>query len=208
MNPPIICFEGPSAVGKTTLCQSLSANFNIVPEVNLLFARPQNAAKYWYHQRQLDRFEICRKSDVASILDGDVFQPIWYNWACNYPSEFLSKDETHEFYRTQVQEGRIRFPDLYIIFDAEEKALWQRKEGDKTRQRRNFEKHLKIIAPLRAYYRMLDQETDLEMRFVDYTDIESTLAKVLKQIDSLKTKEVDTLATFSKIISWLSENSY
>jgi len=41
---------------------------------------------------------------------------------------------------------------LYLIFEAEEKELWIRKEKDKTRTRRNFEKHLKIIEPLKEYY--------------------------------------------------------
>lgn len=91
MAEPIICFEGPSGIGKTTMCKLLSTDFNIVPEVNLLFNRPKKAAKYWYHERQVERYELCYQSNRPSILDGDIFQPIWYNWVCNYPANFLSK---------------------------------------------------------------------------------------------------------------------
>lgn len=72
---PIICFEGPSGIGKTTLAELLSNNYEIVPEVNLLFERPQNESEYWYHERELERYDRCLGSDKPSILDGDVFQP-------------------------------------------------------------------------------------------------------------------------------------
>jgi len=92
---PIICFEGPSGIGKTTMGKLLSDIYNIVPEVNQLFERKDKEPKYWYHERQVERYELCTKAKSKSILDGDIFQPIWYNWVCNYPSNFLSKKETH-----------------------------------------------------------------------------------------------------------------
>lgn len=202
-NPPIICFEGPSGIGKTTMSHLLSSDFNIVPEVNLLFQRAENEPKYWYYERQIDRYEMCQQSNTKSILDGDIFQPIWYNWVCSYPAKFLSKEETHEFYRTQLAEGRIAFPDLYIIFHVDEKELWIRKEADKTRRRRNFEKHLKIIEPLKEYWRFLDKETDLEMRFIHYTDIATTQQNVLAAIENLGHKKVDGLKVFKQIEGWL-----
>ena len=54
---------------------------------------------------------MARASPTQSILDGDVFQPIWYNWACRYPPEFLSKEETHAFYKSMLAEEKIAFPD-------------------------------------------------------------------------------------------------
>ncbi len=203
MNYPIICFEGPSGVGKTTLCNLLSEDYNIVPEVNLLFERPENEPAFWYHERQVDRYKLCEKSDKVSILDGDVFQPIWYNWVCDYPSIFLSKEETHKFYKKRLLEGQIRFPDLYIIFHVEEEQLWIRKERDKTRQRRNFEKHLSIIEPLKEYYRFLDQDTDLEMLFIHYADLEKTRKKVLSAIKNVQKKDIDALSIFRQIEEWI-----
>lgn len=203
MDELIICFEGPSGIGKTTMCNLLSNYFNIVPEVNLLFQRTGKESKYWYHERQIERYELCKQLKRNSILDGDIFQPIWYNWVCNYPSEFLSKEETHDFFKSKIIEGKITFPDLYIIFDIEEKELWERKENDKTRQRRNFEKHLKIIEPLKEYYRFLDKETALEMRFVHYADIDTTQKEVLSIIENFVPKKIDPNKLFNQIEMWL-----
>ena len=203
MKKPIICFEGPSGIGKTTMCQLLSEEFNIVSEVNLLFKRPANEPKYWYHDRQVERYSLCEKSNRTSILDGDIFQPIWYNWVCNYPSNFLPKKEMHTFYKTQLAEEKMTFPNLYIIFHVEEKELWVRKERDTTRRRRNFEKHLKIIEPLKTYYRFLDQETDIAMKFIHYMDMETTKKEVLDSIGSLSTKNIDGLKAFGQIEHWI-----
>lgn len=203
MNKPIVCFEGPSGIGKTTMSHLLSDVYNVVPEVNQLFKRTDDEPKYWYHERQVERYELCKKANKKSILDGDIFQPIWYNWVCNYPSNFLSKKETHAFYKNKLLEGSIAFPDLYIIFEVEEKELWIRKEKDKTRQRRNFEKHLKIIEPLKAYYRFLDQETEIEMKFIRYADIERTKKEVLSSIENRRPKNMDGLKAFEQIEDWI-----
>lgn len=205
MNQPIICFEGPSGIGKTTMGKLLSADYNIVPEVNLLYKRPAHESKYWYHEKQVARYELCKKANTPSILDGDVFQPIWYNWVCSYPSNFLPKKETHQFYKTNLLAGKIAFPDLYIIFQATEKELWNRKERDKTRQRRNFEKHLKIIEPLKTYYQFLDQETAIEMKFLQYDDLAETKTAVLATIESLDKKDIDGVKTFEQIEGWINQ---
>lgn len=95
------------------------------------------------------------------------------------------------------------FPDLYIIFYVEEKELWIRKEKDNTRQRRNFEKHLKIIEPLKTYYRFLEEKTDLELHFIHYSDLKSTKKKVLSLIDSLEIKPINGLKIFQQIEGWI-----
>lgn len=203
MKNPIICFEGPSGIGKTTMCNLLNRDFFIVPEVNLLFKRSENEPKFWYHERQVERYKMCVESNRASILDGDVFQPIWYNWVCNYPPNFLSKQETHRFYRSQLIEGKIQFPDLYIIFYADESELRIRKENDSTRQRRNFEKHLEIIEPLKEYWRFLKYHTDLELHLVHYTNLTETKDKVLSLIEQWNYKTIDQMNVYHQIIEWI-----
>lgn len=203
MNQPIICFEGPSGIGKTTMCNLLLNKYNIIPEVNFLFERTDNEPKLWYYERQLDRYRFCENSNKKSILDGDIFQPIWYNWVCNYPSSFASKKETHEFYRTKLSEGEIAFPDLYIVFYCDEKLLHVRKEKDKIRKRRNFEKHLEIIEPLKEYYRFLEKETDIELKFVEYENIEIVKRKVLNYINGSHRKKIQQLKTFEQIENWI-----
>lgn len=206
MRQPIICFEGPSGVGKTTLCAALKDAFNIVPEVNLLFERTGDESKLWYYGRQIDRYQRCVNAGEKSILDGDVFQPIWYNWVCGYPTNFATREATHRFYVDALRRGMIRFPDLYIIFHCELDELRRRKEADITRRRRNFEKHLKIIEPLKTYYRFLDKATELRLEFIEYTDVETVRGKVLSIIKSHPIKEIDQLKTFEQIEGWIVAN--
>ena len=203
---PIICFEGPSGVGKSTMSELLSATYNIVPEVNLLYERKGGESKYWYHERQLDRYERCSNANRASILDGDIFQPIWYNWVCKYPQKFLSKEETHTFYREKLLASQMRFPDLYIVFEAPESELRKRKENDKLRRRRNFEKHLKIIEPLKTYYQFLLAETALNLCFIEYTTIADTKEKALAKIKDQKWEDKNDLAIFLQIEDWIEKS--
>src|SRR3989337_1119835 len=103
---PIICFEGASAVGKTSLSKYLSENFNacIIPEVNLLFQRMPNEPKFWYFEKKVERWELAvnaSKNYQIVILDGDPLQPLWYNWA--YNSDVLQPLESvADFYREKL----------------------------------------------------------------------------------------------------------
>jgi hypothetical protein len=86
---PIICFEGASAVGKTTTadCFKTTGGAFVVPEVNLLFERPEDAPPEWYFERQVQRWQIAQEQSSfyrLVILDGDLFQPLWYSWAYNF----------------------------------------------------------------------------------------------------------------------------
>ena len=207
MHPAIVCFEGASSIGKTTLSEWFSDRYTAVPEVNLLFERKATEPKYWYHQRQVDRYQMARASPTQSILDGDVFQPIWYNWACRYPPEFLSKEETHAFYKSMLAEEKIAFPDLYLHFHVEESVLWKRKERDKTRRRRNFEKHLRIIKPSRRYFDFLAEETELNVKFVPYTNLHTVRKRVATHLERLEAKAVDGLRVFEQIEDWISKNT-
>ncbi|HEY8560173.1 MAG TPA: AAA family ATPase [Pyrinomonadaceae bacterium] len=78
---PIICFEGASAVGKTTTSNALrdERGARVVPEVNQLFARPENEPAEWYFERQVERWRIARERSrrgALVVLDGDPFQPL------------------------------------------------------------------------------------------------------------------------------------
>lgn len=86
---PVICLEGASGVGKSTTACELSKRYSAytVPEVNVLFERPDPMPRYWYFERQAERWQIAQEKLVDHeivILDGDVFQPLWYNWAYNF----------------------------------------------------------------------------------------------------------------------------
>ncbi|MGQ7056429.1 chloramphenicol acetyltransferase, partial [Bacillus cereus group sp. BceL245] len=85
----IIAFEGASAVGKSTTCRELEKNYGayIIPEVNSLFERPKNEHRTWYFEKQVERWNIAvQKSEQYElvILDGDIYQPLSYNWCFHF----------------------------------------------------------------------------------------------------------------------------
>ncbi len=98
----ILSFEGPPAAGKSTISKALADNQKafVIPEVNLLFDRPDNVTENWFLSRQVERWEIGIKEKEKYewiIFDGDLFQPLWFNWIfedegwpTNYNEHFLS----------------------------------------------------------------------------------------------------------------------
>ncbi|EZH75868.1 hypothetical protein ATO12_03500 [Aquimarina atlantica] len=199
----IVCFEGPSAIGKTQLSKQLNKTSVIIPEVNVLFKGEEKKDTFWYYKKQIERYQLSLESDEMSILDGDIFQPLWYNWIYCYPAEFYSKEETHAFFLKAIRENRICFPDLYILFETTVNKLKERKKNDLTRSRRNFEKHLKMIQPQRKYFAFLKEKTDINVEFVEYDDLESTKRRVLEIISTNQKREINCENNFKQITNWL-----
>jgi hypothetical protein len=152
----IIAIEGASAVGKSTVCRILEAEFGFtrIPEVNELYSRGRDASSNWYFERQIDRWRMaCEVSSTgrSAVLDGDPFQPVWYNWI--FPDCGLQPmAEVIGFYREKVNAGMIGCPDKYYVLTSTESELRRRKASDQRRSRRNFEKHLRLIQPQLAYF--------------------------------------------------------
>lgn len=75
---PILCLEGASAVGRTTICRELEKRYGayIVPEVNLLFERPAEEQKNWYLDRQVERWKMAleqSRNNELVVLDGYIY---------------------------------------------------------------------------------------------------------------------------------------
>ncbi len=199
----IICFEGPSAIGKTTLSYAFANEYYIVSEVNQLYNRKEENSRHWYVEMQSERFKKCLASDKPTILDGDIFQPIWYNWIFNYPAEFLAKAQTQEYYMRKILHGQLRFPDLYVVFSASQEQLSKRREADPTRTRRNFVKHLRMIKPQRKYFQFLKNHTEISVEFVELHDVEQAMKEVIRLVAHHRPKHRNDLKEFKKILWWL-----
>jgi deoxyadenosine/deoxycytidine kinase len=155
----VICLEGPSAAGKSSLSQALVAALGAVtvPEVNQLFSRPVHPESHWYLQRQQERWETaCRSASrgVPAILDGDILQPLWYGWAYGFANHY-SLSELVAFYRPLIANATLALPDTYFVLESSVEELRARKASDTTRTRRNFEHHLEFIEPQRRYFHAL-----------------------------------------------------
>jgi len=204
----IICFEGASAVGKTTTAARFSSTYGafVVPEVNQLFDRPKNEPADWYFERQVERWSIAQeqsKFHSLVILDGDPFQPLWYCWAYDFVG-WQNLDFMEQFYKPRIQNKAIAFPDLYFIFSATEDKLRKRKQNDSIRQRRGFETHLKMIEPQRRYFENLKMFSPNRVSFLRAETIETNMEFIQKSLTGvIKNNEAESDKLFDKIMEWL-----
>lgn len=208
---PILCFEGPSAVGKTTTAQSLKATHGafVIPEVNQLFGKPEAAPAEWYFDRQVDRWSISISHNPFHnlvILDGDPFQPLWYNWAYDFVNG-QGLDFLNQFYRPRVETKAIGFPDLYIVFSTSEDELRNRKLRDTTRQRRGFEQHLKMIQPQHRYFQVMQTLMPDRVLFLEAERIQKNVKFVQQNIPNLVGRNHDlSVELFDQLVQWLRDN--
>lgn len=202
----IICFEGPSAVGKTTMSQVLSEAFTIIPEVNLLFKRPKESSKFWYYDKQFERYQLAAAAKGSAILDGDIFQPLWYNWIYGFPKAFPNLKETITYYQQATKKDLIQFPDLYIVFTLPKENLIARKQQDATRKRRNFEKHLALINPQKQYFQYLKEELNLAVVFINALNFKEAKREVLTAIEATKKLTSSKEQIINQIHDYLKEN--
>jgi DNA polymerase III delta prime subunit len=155
----IVCLEGPSAVGKTTLAAALARELGaeVVPELDATGAPPPAEAAAWFVERHAAQWAAARAIAATAplvVLDGDPFKGLWYDWvfaADGWPAP----DVVAPLYHAQVTRGTLAFPDLYVLLEATEAQLRARRAGDPTRTRRGFEAHLRLVAPQRRYFAAL-----------------------------------------------------
>lgn len=202
----ILCFEGPSAVGKSSLSRLLSSPYTPIPEANLLFSNEPRKGGFWYFEKQTQRLALAKASENA-ILDGDPFQPLWYNWTYNYPPEFQDLETMRTFYQAAIAEGRISFPDLYCIFSTDEKRLRQRKEGDSRQRRGNFEKHLKLTRSLPMYFGYMQSQFPGLVQFINYDDQQTAMQNVLEAAEAAEARKdipvLNGLEVLKVMCNWL-----
>lgn len=210
---PIICFEGASGVGKTTTANAFKVICGafVVPEVNLLFTRPrpEDEPADWYLERQVERSAIAQKQNGSHhlvILDGDPFQPLWYNWAYNYV-KWQDLNFMEQFYKPRVQNKTIWFPDLYVIFSTSEVELRRRRENDGARKRRGFETHLRMIEPQRRYFQAMHAFSPPRVLFLEAETIETNMEFIQRNGPALAEHNGNGSAElFDKMIEWLRGN--
>jgi hypothetical protein len=81
----ILCVEGASAAGKTTLADALAreAGATNVPELDATGAPPVAESAAWYVERHVEQWQRARAAAAVAplvVLDGDPFKGLWYNW--------------------------------------------------------------------------------------------------------------------------------
>ncbi|WNB90869.1 chloramphenicol acetyltransferase [Bacillus sp. NEB1478] len=206
----LICFEGASAVGKTTTSNELAKRTNtyVIPEVNLLFERPKSESKTWYLERQVDRWLIAQeklKTYETVLLDGDIFQPLSYNWCFDFKLFDLDLSFIAEFYRNEIKEKNIGFPDKYFYLYTDKNNLIHRKENDVTRKRGNFEQNLEIVEPHKQYYNALNSFIPDYVHLIEAKSVEEIIIQIIDHIPRSPVT-INSLHLFDEIENWLTNN--
>ncbi|MGI9282468.1 MAG: AAA family ATPase [Endozoicomonas sp.] len=205
----VVCLEGASGIGKTTAAQFMEKEFGYVriPEVNELFERPIEESSTWYFQKQVERWQLAEAASNAgkvAILDGDHLQTFWYNWIyAEHGYQPVSK--VLDFFKAEFQSGRVSFPDTYIILSLPEHELRKRKEQDTTCKRCNFELHLQLIEPQRAYFENLSRLSPEMVIFQESISPESIAVVAKEAVHSRSGVEYDSAKTMSDIEKFLSQ---
>ena len=197
--------EGPSAVGKTTTAHALAASngIQVVPNVAALFERPTEEPADWYFERQVERWQLAirRSADSDVVLDGDPFQPLWYNWAYDCDG-WHTLDELEAFYRPRLARNELAFPDFYVLFSASIDALRHRKLSDPVRSRRNFEHHLRFIEPQQKYFAAMERLSPGIVLSASSELVNENVVAVTRALRSPRTRP-DSLVLFEGLINWL-----
>ncbi len=210
----ILSFEGVPAVGKSTTSTHLQREHGvvIVPEVNRLFARPKRESKDWYLHRQVARYEMASFRARASgliVLDGDPYQPLWYNWIFA-DEDWNSVSYNRSFYRPEIEEGRMGFPDRYVFFRTSPERLKSRvfgrgRERGRTEERiqRSYQRGLRIERGQKEYFNALGSEFPGLVYFLESTEVSTSAREILSLAVEVKPHP---LAIFDFLCSWLMES--
>ncbi len=204
---PVVCLEGPSAVGKTTLLNALARECGavVVPELSAGTPPPTGASAAWFVARHAEAWRRARDGAAGApfaVLDGDPFKGFWYGWI--YADEgWEDVDVLAPLHRQAIESGALAFPDLYVVLTATEAQLRERRAGDATRGRRSFEKHLRMLGPQRAYFAALREAAPSRVAILDTGDRSSLVPRVLDAIRHLPSAPPDSLALLYHVTAWL-----
>lgn len=193
---PVVCLEGPSAVGKTALAAALEreAGAFVVPELLPAADAPQiPESASWLVERHAEQWRRVRALAARAAhagrpvaLDGDPFKGLWYNWVFA-DDGWPGADMVVPLYRAHVVRGTLAFPDLYVLLGATEAQLRARRAADlPTRRRRHFETHLRVVGPQRRYFAALQAADPRRvLPLLDTSDRDATVAAVLAALASV-----------------------
>ncbi|TMV43144.1 ATP-binding protein [Paenibacillus mesophilus] len=209
----IISIEGASAVGKTSTSAELAASHGAfhIPEINTWWKeRPNPEYREWWFERQADRWRIAQEKQENHsfvVIDIDLFQPFWYNWAYDFTLfDNQSLEFVADFYRKLLVDKKIGFPDRYYLLGCSEEELRKRKEADSSRRRGGFEMNLQFIKPQRHYFEAINKEVPGLVNFIDSVSINKNVKEILAAIPGTPSKHTYSIDLFDFIVDWLSRN--
>ena len=167
----IVVVEGPSGAGKTTWCRTHGGRFALVeelPDHSTVPREPQAAARFWVERNVARWHQVLEREqrDGLVVVDVDPFKLhyVWTLWRTGQVPE-LEWDLQREASRKAFTAGEYALADLYLVTDMDEETLRARRDADKTRTRRGFERHVLLRDSLLHWYRAIDELEPGRVRF-------------------------------------------
>ncbi len=147
----IVVVEGPSAAGKTAWCRVHFPDAH-VPEAEGVDGEWAAAnARQWLAATAMER------RLGTAVCDTDPFK-LHYAWGMWMIGQLPRSRWDGE--RSSAPEafaaGRLGLADLALVSIPDEATLRARRTEDASRPRRNFERHVRLAAPLRQWYEAID----------------------------------------------------
>jgi hypothetical protein len=208
----IVTFEGSPAVGKSTVANFMQNDKGcyVVPEVNKLFGKRTGSAysNTWYLQKQVERWLLAKERehlDQLCILDGDVFQPVWFN-TCFWSENWGNLDDTVGFFKSALESKLVDLPDKYVLFYVDENTRVQREYSrclglGKTREYadQKVARYSQFSQFQMDYFSALNSEFPELVSFLESSDIARSTEQILHQ-----TREVqyDSLEVLEYMTDW------
>lgn len=143
----IVVVEGPSASGKTTWCRRHAPRWLPEPGAGTMDEILRYQIHRWRQALEADAM------DEVVVLDGDPFK-LYYSWAERKIGRLsdLEWSSIADTTRVDFVTGDLGVADLVLYSDPSEDELRRRQEGDATRTRRNFERHMVMRPFFRRWY--------------------------------------------------------
>ena len=103
--------------------------------------------------KQVERWKIAmQKSEQYEIviLDGDIYQPLSYNWCFHFEIFDQPLSLIENFYKEKLIHREIGFPDQYFYLYTNDEELRKRRESDETKEEETLKTftYIKIVSTL------------------------------------------------------------
>lgn len=208
----ILAIEGAPGVGKSTTAAALGAV--VIAEVNLLFARPPAPPADWYLDRQNARWEMAQRYAEANdlvVLDGDPFQPLWFNWAMP-ETGWPPWQQACDFYRHRLLERRMAWPDRYLFLTIDEPTRCarmlarERARGlGEERAQHKTARYARLVEPQARFFRALAVQFPGWVQWLEATSVERSVT-VVRQL-AAPLPGWDPLVVLEFVESWLRQET-
>lgn len=159
----IIVVEGPSGSGKTTWCRThagANAILEALPDHATVPTESQAAARFWVERNVARWQEVLEREarDGLVVVDTDPFK-LHFVWTLYRTGQVTEVEWTmqRDVARDAFAAGRYALADVFLVSDVDDATMRVRRDADRSRTRRNFERHVLLRDSQLRWYSAIDR---------------------------------------------------